>query len=209
LRRDIDRYLAGLPVEAREGGLGYRARKFVGRHWWSVAGATLAAVGLTVATGVALWQANAAVRAQRLAESATRDAVDAHATEQTQRQRAEEAAALALARQKEAEAQRVEAEFQRAEADRRFRQVRELANRLLFEYQDDVAKLPGATAVRKKMVETGLAYFEMLGRDRNLGPDVRLEMVDGWRRLGDIQGNPNGFNVGDIEQASVSDGWGL
>jgi tetratricopeptide (TPR) repeat protein len=204
LRRDIDRYLAGLPVEAREGGLGYRVRKFVGRHRWSVAVATVAAVGLTVATGMALWQANAAMQAQRRAEAATREAVDAHATEQVQRQRAEEAAALARARQQEAEAQRAEAVFQRAEADRRFGQVRELANRLLFEYQDDVAKLPGSTAVRKKMVETGLAYFEMLGRDRNLGPEVRLEMVDGWRRLGDIQGNPYGFNLGDIQQASVS-----
>lgn len=204
LWRDIDRYLAGLPVEAAAGGLGYRARKFVGRHRWSVAGATLAVAGLTVATGVALWQANAAVLAQRRAEAATREAIDAHATEQVQRQRAEQAAALAQTRQKEAEAQRTEAVAQRAEADRRFGQVRELANRLLFEYQADVSKLPGSTAVRKKMVETGLAYFDTLGRDRNLGVDVRLEMVDGWRRLGDIQGNPYVPNLGDVNKALAS-----
>jgi eukaryotic-like serine/threonine-protein kinase len=42
LARDVQRYLAGLPVEARHGKLRYRARKFVRRHWAAVGGVALA-----------------------------------------------------------------------------------------------------------------------------------------------------------------------
>lgn len=203
-RRDIERYLTGFPVEAFNGGARYRARKFVTRHRWAVAGAAVAVVGLTVGTAGALWQAHQAVEARHRAEAAAAEAQEAHATEQVQRRRAEEAAGLASDRQRAAELAQAVADSQRAEAERRFLQVRELANRLLFEYQDDVAALPGSTAVRKKMVETGLAYFDTLAKDANLGPQVRLEMVDGWRRLGDIQGNPYVSNLGDIKEALAS-----
>ncbi|MEM7707497.1 MAG: serine/threonine-protein kinase [Pseudomonadota bacterium] len=39
--RDLDHYLRGLPVDARAGRKLYRARKFVARHRWAAAGATL------------------------------------------------------------------------------------------------------------------------------------------------------------------------
>jgi eukaryotic-like serine/threonine-protein kinase len=50
--RDIRRYLAGRPVEARDGNLRYRARKFVVRHRWPTAAAAAALVATT--GGVAL-----------------------------------------------------------------------------------------------------------------------------------------------------------
>ena len=45
LVEDVERYLEGLPVHAREGGPAYRARKFVRRHWLGVA-TTLAFLAL-------------------------------------------------------------------------------------------------------------------------------------------------------------------
>ncbi len=203
-RRDIERYLLGLPVDAQSGGMGYRAGKFVRRHRWAVAGASAAVAGLLVGAAAALWQAKVATEAQRRAEWAAEDARGAHATELEQRRRAETAAALAQSRQRLAETAQAAADAERGNAERRLGQVRELANRLLFEYQDEVAALPGSTAVRKKMVETGLAYFETLGRESGLGAAVRLEMVDGWRRLGDIQGNPYVSNLGDVRKSIAS-----
>lgn len=197
LRRDIEAYLRDVPVEARAGGAGYRAGKFARRHRWAVAGGVVAVLSLAAGTAGALSQAERAVKAQQRAEAATREAVVAHDTELVHRQRAEQSAALAEARQRTADTQR-------AEAERRLRQVRELANRLLFEYQNEVAALPGSTTVRKKMVETGLAYFDSLAKDPGVGPDVRREMVDGWRRLGDIQGNPYVSNLGNVGQALAS-----
>ncbi|HEU0121494.1 MAG TPA: protein kinase [Bryobacteraceae bacterium] len=183
LRRDVERYLEGFPVEAREGGRWYRAVKFAGRRRWAVAGVAIAALGLSVGMAAALWQARAAMAA--------------HAGEQVQRRKAEE-------RQRAAESAQLAADAQRREAERRFGQVRELANRLLFEYQADVAALPGSTAVRKRMVETGLTYFDTLAKDAHLDAAARREMVDGWRRLGDLQGNPYAANLGDIRQAKAS-----
>jgi serine/threonine protein kinase/Tfp pilus assembly protein PilF len=51
LLRDIDRYLAGQPLDARPDALSYRAGKFLRRHWRSVA-ATAAVVSLVVSLSV-------------------------------------------------------------------------------------------------------------------------------------------------------------
>jgi len=48
---DVKRYLASLPVEARQGTVGYRVRKFVQRHRWGVAGVGLF-VGMLIVFGV-------------------------------------------------------------------------------------------------------------------------------------------------------------
>ncbi len=78
---DLRRYLDGRPIAARPDSVGYRARKFVGRHRWAVAASSLAAAALVVAATVALVQADRARSAARRA--------------QTQAQRAEQQAARA------------------------------------------------------------------------------------------------------------------
>jgi tetratricopeptide (TPR) repeat protein len=64
LSEDLERYLAGRPVQARRGGWGYRAGKFLRRH--RLAAAAAAAVVLSLILGVAgvVWQARVA-RGQR------------------------------------------------------------------------------------------------------------------------------------------------
>ncbi|MEO8505772.1 MAG: protein kinase [Acidobacteriota bacterium] len=73
LSEDLRRYLTGLPVLARRDSLGYRMRKFVGRHRAGVVAAALAAVALLASTGVAVEQARVARRhfaeVRRLANS--------------------------------------------------------------------------------------------------------------------------------------------
>jgi hypothetical protein len=53
---DVRRYLAGEPVVAVPPSLGYRARRFVGRHRAASAGVLVAVVGLLAGLGVALHQ---------------------------------------------------------------------------------------------------------------------------------------------------------
>ncbi|GMU42298.1 MAG: serine/threonine protein kinase [Xanthomonadales bacterium] len=53
LAGDLQRWLSGLPVQARRGSRAYAARKFIGRHRWAVIAATLA-LGATFAFIVAL-----------------------------------------------------------------------------------------------------------------------------------------------------------
>lgn len=63
LADDLQRYLDGRPVLAHPDSVFYRARKFIGRHRMATAAATLAAVTIVTATGIALWQAGEARRA--------------------------------------------------------------------------------------------------------------------------------------------------
>jgi serine/threonine-protein kinase len=64
LAEDIHRHLAGLPVQARPPGLGYRAGKFVQRHRWLVSAATAAVTALVFGLAGTTWQA-AIARAER------------------------------------------------------------------------------------------------------------------------------------------------
>jgi non-specific serine/threonine protein kinase/serine/threonine-protein kinase len=60
LARDVERYLRGLPIEAREPTWAYRAGRFIARHRYSVSAASLAVAGLVAALAFALWQAQRA-----------------------------------------------------------------------------------------------------------------------------------------------------
>lgn len=70
LAGDLHRYLQGRPIQARPARVGYRMRKYVDRHRWGVALASLAVLALLGTTSVALWQARQArlemVRAQAM-----------------------------------------------------------------------------------------------------------------------------------------------
>ena len=57
---DLQRWLDGLPVEARPDRLAYRARKFVARNRFQVAAGSVLALSLIAGTAVSLWQARTA-----------------------------------------------------------------------------------------------------------------------------------------------------
>ena len=57
---DIERYLNGKTVRARQDSFGYRAEKFVQRNRATVTAAALVALSLVAGSAVSLWQANAA-----------------------------------------------------------------------------------------------------------------------------------------------------
>ncbi len=69
LGRDLRRFLARQPIEARPPTRAYLASMFVRRHRAGVAAAAFAALALIAGTGVASWQAVAANRARVAAES--------------------------------------------------------------------------------------------------------------------------------------------
>ncbi len=54
---DIERFLAGRPIQARRDSAAYRAKKFVGRHRVAMAAAALLLVSLFAGLGAVLWQA--------------------------------------------------------------------------------------------------------------------------------------------------------
>ncbi len=87
LARDIQRYLAGDPVEAGPPSATYRVRKFARKYRpWLFAAAAFAAL-LVAATAVRLWQAFRATRAELAAQAERNRALEAEklANEQTAR----------------------------------------------------------------------------------------------------------------------------
>lgn len=87
---------------------------------------------------------------------------------------------------------------ERAEAatQRRFDEVRELANVILFDLHDEIAAVSGSTRARVKLVETAQKYLTALNESENAPRSLRLETAIGFHRLGDVTGNPINANLG-------------
>ena len=86
-------------------------------------------------------------------------------------------------------------------AQRRFAEVRRLANSLLFEVEEAVAPLPGSTAARQLLVRRALEYLRGLAVEDRDDPALRRELAAAYRKIGDIQGNPREAHLGDLEGA--------
>jgi serine/threonine protein kinase len=72
-------------------------------------------------------------------------------------------------------------------AQQRFQQVRKLAGRFI-ELHDDVARLPGSTAVRAKMVATALDYLDNLARSAGNDSELLHELGQAYAKVADAQG---------------------
>jgi eukaryotic-like serine/threonine-protein kinase len=93
------------------------------------------------------------------------------------------------------------ARAERARAESRFNDVRKLANSLLFEVHDSIKDLPGATPARKLLVSRALQYLDSLAREAGGDASLQEELATAYERVGDVQGNPNLANLGDISGA--------
>lgn len=91
-----------------------------------------------------------------------------------------------------------------ARAERRFNDVRRLANSFLFEFHDAIRDLPGATAARALVVRRALEYLDSLSKESSGDRALRRELAEAYRRVGDVQGNPFMANLGDIAGAAAS-----
>ena len=80
-----------------------------------------------------------------------------------------------------------------ARAERRFGDVRKLANALLFDYHDAIKDLRGAMPVRERLVRDALAYLDGLARERADDPALQRELASAYRRVGDVQQDPKGL----------------
>jgi non-specific serine/threonine protein kinase/serine/threonine-protein kinase len=89
------------------------------------------------------------------------------------------------------------AERERARAEQRFQQVRQLASYVIYDLQDGVARLTGATALRKAMVQKSLQYLDLLADEAGGDTGLLVEIAGAYHKLGDVLGNPGVANLGD------------
>ncbi|MEO5722195.1 MAG: protein kinase [Chthoniobacterales bacterium] len=93
------------------------------------------------------------------------------------------------------------ADRQRARAERRFNDVRQLANSLMFDLHDAIEDLPGSTPARVLIVKEAIKYLDSLAQEAHDDPSLQRELVAAYIRVGNVQGNPNNANLGDTAGA--------
>jgi eukaryotic-like serine/threonine-protein kinase len=96
------------------------------------------------------------------------------------------------------------ARIERARAERRFNDVRTLANSLMFEIHDSIKDLVGATPARKLLVTRALEYLDSLSIDANGDSALQRELATAYEKVGNVQGNPRNANLGDTPGALKS-----
>jgi eukaryotic-like serine/threonine-protein kinase len=90
-------------------------------------------------------------------------------------------------------------ELQRQAAERRFEQVRKLANRLLFDYHDEIHLLPGSTPVRARMLQDAREHLEGRVADSAEQPALLRELGVAYRRLGELHHAEARPALGDVK----------
>jgi serine/threonine protein kinase/tetratricopeptide (TPR) repeat protein len=89
------------------------------------------------------------------------------------------------------------AQAERAQAQRRFDDVRKLANSLIFEVHDSIVDLPGSTPARKLIMERAVQYLDSLAKDAGGDSSLQRDLAWAYHRIGKVQGAENQGNVGD------------
>jgi serine/threonine protein kinase len=89
-------------------------------------------------------------------------------------------------------------------AERRFNDVRALANSLMFEVHDSIKDLAGATPARKLLVGKALTYLDSLSQEAANDSTLQRELAAAYEKVGDVQGNPFAANLGDTAGALAS-----
>lgn len=93
------------------------------------------------------------------------------------------------------------AEQARGEAEQRFGEVRELANFMLFDLDEQLQRTAGNTAARLQLVDRAQDYLSALAATRETNPALRLEAARGFNRLAQVQGLPTLPNLGLADHA--------
>ena len=96
------------------------------------------------------------------------------------------------------------ANHERTIAQRRFLEVRQLANKL-FDIDVQVAQLPGASRTRQLIVDTALDYLRRLTADVRMEPELALEVGTAYMRVARVQGVNITTNLGQTDQADKSE----
>jgi serine/threonine protein kinase len=84
-------------------------------------------------------------------------------------------------------------------AQRRFNDVRSLANSLIFDVHDSIQDLPGSTPARKVIVDRALQYLNALAQESSGDLGLQRELATAYSRVGLVQGHYRQNNLGDVK----------
>ncbi|MBL8212699.1 MAG: protein kinase [Bryobacterales bacterium] len=94
--------------------------------------------------------------------------------------------------------------YQARRAERRFQQVRKLANTFLFDFDKELQEIAGATKAREMLVATALEYLDNLTAEASGDDELQWELAEAYVRIANIEGYPSLPNLGRTEDALKS-----
>ena len=100
-----------------------------------------------------------------------------------------------------AEGARTEADVARRNAEQRFADLRDLSRFVLFDVYDRLESVPRSLTLRSDLAEAGQRYLDRLSQDAGAPVAVRLEVIEGLRRLAQVQATPGASSLALAPQA--------
>ncbi len=100
--------------------------------------------------------------------------------------------------------QALRADEQSRRAQRRFEDVRKLADTLVFQIDDRVRDLKGSTAARELVVSSALEYLDRLASESAGDDELEHDLALAYMKIGDVQGSIAESNLGKAAAALVS-----
>ncbi|MGC4053663.1 MAG: hypothetical protein QM757_31125 [Paludibaculum sp.] len=82
--------------------------------------------------------------------------------------------------------------------------MRQLANRFLLDFDEQIRNLEGSTPARESLVKTASEYLDSLASEAGNDAELRAELATAYRKLGDVQGGPRAASLGRSEDALKS-----
>jgi serine/threonine protein kinase/tetratricopeptide (TPR) repeat protein len=96
------------------------------------------------------------------------------------------------------------ARTERARAQKRFEDVRQFSNSLIFEIHDALQDIPGTTPTRNLLLERAVQYLDRVAKDADGDSELQRELAWGYQRLATVQGDATVSNVGQLSAADMS-----
>jgi serine/threonine protein kinase len=94
--------------------------------------------------------------------------------------------------------------YQAQRAERRFMQVRRIANALMVDVHDAIQHLPASTKAREVVLRTALEYLDSLAGEVGDDRALQRELAEGYLRVAELTGSASMPSLGRADEAKIS-----
>ncbi|HMS40968.1 MAG TPA: serine/threonine-protein kinase, partial [Pyrinomonadaceae bacterium] len=91
------------------------------------------------------------------------------------------------------------AQAERAKAEKRFGDVRKLANSYIFDVYPEIENLEGSLKAREKILTNALQYLDSLSNEASGDLELQNELATAYEKIGDVQGAMTNSSLGNIQ----------
>ena len=96
------------------------------------------------------------------------------------------------------------ARMEERKAQKRFDDVRQFSNSLIFDIHDALQDVPGTTPARKLLLDRASQYLDRVVKDATGDSGLQRELAFAYQRLATVQGDSTVSNVGEVSAAEKS-----